>query len=517
VKTLRLPDARGHFPALHDGASARLLEQQCLRACPPHSLMAAAGLAVAQLAQALCPHGRHVWVLVGPGNNGGDGLVAATVLQNAGWTVELCLSAGTTTRPADARWALAQCHAASVLTAPWPAAPSQPPDLVIDALLGRGQSRAPQGDVADMVAAITQWADRGVPVLAVDLPTGLCGDTGRTLGPVSVQASVTLALLSCAPGLFTAQGRDAAGQVWFAPLMDTPIESGVAPTARLAGPPDWHSAAPARLHAQHKGSFGDLWVVGGAPGMGGAVSLAARAALAAGAGRVFLSALHDTPLAPDPIWPEVMQRASSAWQARGVLEQATVVCGCGGGDAVRHVLPAVLARSARLVLDADALNAVSTDPGLRKLLCQRKMRGQATVLTPHPLEAARLLGCTVAQVQASRLAQAQTLAEDLACVVLLKGSGSVIAAPGQLPVLNPSGNARLATPGSGDVLAGWLGGLWSQGATVELPERVQQISAAAAWSHGAAAEGASPGPTLRGPLPASALITALQQFAAQAH
>jgi hydroxyethylthiazole kinase-like uncharacterized protein yjeF len=182
-----------------------------------------------------------------------------------------------------------------------------------------------------------------------------------------------------------------------------------------------------------------------------------------------------------------------------------VVCGCGGGAAVAPVLPGVLAHAARLVLDADGLNAVAAGAGLQAALRQRADGGLPTVLTPHPLEAARLLGCDTAAVQADRLASAQALAERLQAVVLLKGSGSVVAAPGLAPWINPTGSARLGTGGSGDVLAGWLGGwLAGQPAPVTVTG-LQQLAATAAWLHGRAADAGDP----RLPLRAGDLIEAM--------
>ncbi|MGE8375036.1 MAG: ADP-dependent NAD(P)H-hydrate dehydratase, partial [Diaphorobacter nitroreducens] len=183
-----------------------------------------------------------------------------------------------------------------------------------------------------------------------------------------------------------------------------------------------------------------------------------------------------------PQQPELMLRRCDAL----ALDHATVVCGCGGGAAVAAVLPDVLQQSARLVLDADALNAVAADPHLQHLLRERGRQGRPTVLTPHPLEAARLLAGTTAAVQADRLAAARTLADQYGCTVLLKGSGSVIAAPGHTPLINPTGNARLATGGTGDVLAGLLG--------ARLAAEPAQAGAAfaaagnACWEHGAAAD-----------------------------
>jgi len=160
-----------------------------------------------------------------------------------------------------------------------------------------------------------------------------------------------------------------------------------------------------------------------------------------------------------------------------VPARSTVVCGCGGGHTVALVLP-------RLVLDADALNAIAAESDLRALLGDRARRGAATVLTPHPLEAARLLGTTSAAVQADRLAAARALAERDGCVVVLKGSGTVVAAPGGAPFVNPTGNAALATAGTGDVLAGWRGGLWAQRQRASV--QALDVALAAVYVHGAA-------------------------------
>ena len=437
--------------------------------------MQSAGLAAARLAQALVPHAQHVQVFAGPGNNGGDGAVAATLLHQGGHQVSLSLMADAARLPADAAHALALAQAAGVPVHPSLPAADAPCDLRIDALLGLGANRAPEGLVADAINFIQ--ADN-TPVLAVDLPSGLHADTGAVMG-LAVRATATLALLTLNPGLFTASGRDHSGEVWFDNLgVSTDATPGV---ARLAG--EQRSAWPARQHAHHKGSFGDVAVVGGAAGMTGAAWLAAQAALAAGAGRVFCSLLDEHAALLLPQRPELMGRPAWWLSAPPLLARSTVVCGCGGGDAVRHVLPPLLAHAGRLVLDADALNAIAADTSLQRTLRARSDRGLPTVLTPHPLEAARLLDSTAAQVQADRLAAAQTLAERYGCVVVLKGSGTVVAAPGLLPSINWSGNARLATAGSGDVLAGWIAGTWSA-AKVD----AHQAAVASVWLHGHAAD-----------------------------
>jgi hydroxyethylthiazole kinase-like uncharacterized protein yjeF len=169
------------------------------------------------------------------------------------------------------------------------------------------------------------------------------------------------------------------------------------------------------------------------------------------------------------------------------LGAAVVVCGCGAGEAVRAVLPKLLSHVRRLLLDADALNAMAADTQLQSLLAARAGRGHVTLLTPHPLEAARLLGCSAAQVQADRIGAATRLANTWNCVVVLKGSGSVIAAPGRQPCLNPTGNAALAGAGTGDVLAGWLGGWWSQSGAQASVTSVFDVARGAVYLHGTAA------------------------------
>ena len=171
-----------------------------------------------------------------------------------------------------------------------------------------------------------------------------------------------------------------------------------------------------------------------------------------------------------------------------VLARTTVVCGCGGGDAVRAPLPRVISLAHRLVLDADALNAIAADTALAQLLRARSAGGRGTVLTPHPLEAARLLACTTTEVQAARLQAAQELAERFQCVIVLKGSGSVIAAPASVARINCTGNAALATAGTGDVLAGWLGGRWAQMTNGDEAAAAFMVARQAVAEHGAAAE-----------------------------
>ncbi|KQP44253.1 bifunctional ADP-dependent NAD(P)H-hydrate dehydratase/NAD(P)H-hydrate epimerase [Pseudorhodoferax sp. Leaf274] len=448
---------------LHGSSATRQLEARATAAAGPHVLMQRAGLAVARLAQAVAPHARQVWIACGPGNNGGDGLEAAMHLQR--WGKQPCVQwFGDERRLApDAAASLQRARAAGVpFTHATPEL--QPDDLAIDALLGLGSTRPATGDMAACVAALNASA---APVLAIDLPTGLAADTGQATGP-AVRARYTLSLLTLKPGLFTGTGRDLAGQVWFDALQD----GDTAPAdAVLAGPPPMRL----RAHASHKGSYGDVAVLGGAPGMRGAAVLAGSAALHAGAGRVYIAALDASAsdLATDA--PELMWRAPADLP----LARLAIACGCGGGPQVAAWLPQVLAEAAQLVLDADALNAVAADIHLQDLLRQRR---QPTVLTPHPLEAARLLESNTAAVQADRLAAAQALAERFGVVAVLKGSGTVVTAPGRTPAINPTGNARLATAGTGDVLAGFVAARLAAGAPA------WEAACHAVFQHGALAD-----------------------------
>lgn len=471
---------------LHGIASTRNLEQLAQAQLPPHTLMQRAGLAIARLAKAIAPHARAVWVVCGPGNNGGDGLEAAAHLRAWGWdvTVTHLPAQGL---PADAAAALQRARQAGVRFALQPP-PLSPQDLAIDALLGIGAR--PVDSASPLAEALTALAHCNAPVLAVDVPSGLNADNGHfaidsgsekqayTRAQTRLNVKNTLTLLTVKPGLLMGTGRDAAGTLWFDDL-------GVAATTSSA---DAHLTVPTQAapipHAAHKGTRGDVAVIGGAPGMTGAALLAATAALHGGAGRVFVALLDTHGPTVDPQQPELMFRSPDTldWQ------RSTVVCGCGGGEAVRALLPRVLATPAALVLDADALNAVATQADLRQLLIARGAHHHTTVLTPHPLEAARLLGCSTALVQADRLVAARKLANELACVVVLKGSGTVVAAPGRVPLLNPTGNGRLGTGGTGDVLAGWLGARLARAGATATIATVQQYAAEVVFHHGKLAD-----------------------------
>lgn len=450
---------QGAWP-LYSVAHIRAMETQAAAALPPHTLMQRAGLALAQLALALAPHAKRFWIACGPGNNGGDGFEAAMHLQAWGKSPHISYLP-VAAMPADAAESLQRARAAGVPITD--AAPSDF-DCAIDALFGIGSLR-PMGETHRGWTARMNAA--GVTVLAVDNPSGLDVETGAAAKTV-VHATATLSFLGLKPGLFTAQGRDVCGEIWCNTLQ---VAAREALAAELNPAPD---RLP-RLHDSHKGSFGDVTVVGGDTGMLGAALLAARSALYQGAGRVYLAALDPQAPGVDLAQPEIMFRSPStlAWP------QLTVVAGCGGGARIAAWLPQLARDSAHLVLDADGLNALATSADSREHVRQR--RADTTVLTPHPLEAARLLQCTPPHVQANRLPAAQALAEMFQATVVLKGSGTVIAAPGRTPRINPTGNARLATGGTGDVLAGMVGASMSAGLGA------YDAASAAVYRHGQAA------------------------------
>lgn len=461
------PHRPQHQAPLHGLAATRQIEQHALRQAPHQGLIEPAGVAVAQLARAIAPHARRVVVVCGPGHNGADGLIAARTLRHWGIQGMLAVDLAPASPTPARQWAQQEAMAAGVeLTRDWPPSGA---DVVIDALLGIG-ARAPLP--ADMAAGC-EWLNRlACPVLCVDVPSGLDCDTGRplfdALAPLGERH--TLSLLTLKPGLFTGMGRDLAGHIWHHALGCEPLLASTPPTARLWAPGDSVWASEPAAHHSHKGSHGDVMVVGGDMGqhsgqrMVGAAVLAARAALHAGAGRVYLGLVGAdvaTPLWMDPAEPGLMLRPANS--AAQMPPDTVLVCGCGGGDAVADVLPALLASAHPLVLDADALNLIARDTPAQDAMKQRAQQQRFTVITPHPLEAARLCGLSTAEVQAQRLVVAAQLSQRWGCVTVLKGSGTVVSDSDGDTTINASGNGRLATAGTGDVLAGMVGAALARG------------------------------------------------------
>ncbi len=440
---MHLLDIREAHPLFGTEAS-RMFEREALASAKPFALMRRAGKSVARLALAIAPHAQSIWVACGPGNNGGDGIEAALELAARGKTV-IVTWLGDPLEHTSPDTPYQRAVAAGVFFSE-----AQPStfDLCIDGLLGIGSNRPPSGLMAHWINSMN-----AAPAicLAIDLPTGLDADTG-VAHFACVQADATLALMTLKPGLFTGKGRDASGSVWFEALgreNDQVAQYGP-PSATLIG----HPTVSRRLQDSHKGSYGDVAIVGGAAGMRGAALLAGIAALHFGAGRVFVAQLDQRDaLVYDCAHPEIMFRHFADFD----LASKTLVCGCGGGDAVRAVIPKVLTSLSPVVLDADALNAIAIDSQLETLLRARQKSGKTTVMTPHPLEASRLLATSTERVQKNRLTACLEIADRFQCTVVLKGSGTVICTPQQVPAINPTGNPRLACAGTGDVLAGMIG------------------------------------------------------------
>jgi hydroxyethylthiazole kinase-like uncharacterized protein yjeF len=290
-------------------------------------------------------------------------------------------------------------------------------------------------------------------VLALDVPSGLQSDTGRVLGR-AVRATHTITFIGLKPGLLTLDGPDYAGEITVENLNISLPPA----TAWVASPELFKEALKRRPRNFHKGHAGSLGILGGASGMTGAALLAGRAALKLGAGRVYVGLLDETPTGVDSVNPELMLRHVD--DALG-LDLDALVVGPGLGESERGetVVGAVLASDIPCVLDADALNLISQNESFRKACAHRTAE---TLVTPHPAEAARLLGSSVAAVQADRVKAARMIAENLNAQVVLKGNGSIVAARDGHWFINTTGNPGMASAGMGDVLAGLLGALLAQ-------------------------------------------------------
>ncbi len=463
---------------LYAVAQIRDIERAALACVPPCTLMQRAGQATAELAlqllHAASPVPR-VLVVAGPGNNGGDALETAALLAEQGIHVEVLLAAGPARYTGDAAQAYgrsAESAASFIRFEQLEAAQDDSFNLAIDGLFGIGLARAPEGDLRRAIDLLNRLP---CPVLAIDVPSGLDADSGTVVGDIAVHASHTITFLGNKPGLHTGQGRDHAGEVHVDFLQVDPSLH-EAPQAMLNAPALFGSFARHRLHASHKGSYGDLTVIGGAAGMGGAVLLAARMGAMAGAGRVFAAFAGSVP-AFDPVHPELMCRDAHAV----ALKDGAIVAGPGLGmsTAANDLLSRALASRLPLVIDADGLNLLAEEAPLQAKLAAR---AAPAILTPHPLEAARLAGCDARTVQADRMRVARELARRFHAVVVLKGSGSVIAAPDGRVVINGTGNPALATAGSGDVLSGLCGALLAQ------QRPAWEAALAAVWLHGRAAD-----------------------------
>lgn len=447
------------------GESVRTIERAWIGALGGGVLMQRAAHAVAQATARLArltPRGTPIVALVGPGNNGGDALAALALLRERGFAVHaLALSTAEPTA-ADARdvWAAwtRGGHAIERIEAvsPWLARDA----IFIDGLFGIGLARPLDGAAALAVHALR---DARARVVCIDVPSGLSADTGAVLGGadgIAVRGTHTVTMIADKPGLHTGDALDHVGTLEVADLAVTPSTgpgaSALAPDGQLFTENDARAAMPGRARNSNKGSYGTVVVVGGAAGTTGAALLAGLGAQAAGAGKVYLASPDARVF--DPGQPQLMTRAIDA-----PFDDANALCvGCGLGVtqvAAQSVLRACQAE-VPLVLDADALNLAAHEHAFGRRIAHRRA---PTVLTPHPLEAARLLGGTVSDVQGDRVRAARRLAAQFNATVILKGAGSVVASANGFWSIIDAGAPALATAGTGDVLAGVVAALLARG------------------------------------------------------
>jgi hydroxyethylthiazole kinase-like uncharacterized protein yjeF len=467
-----LTDLRSRVaPPLFMAADIRTIERQWAEAHPDASLMERAGACAAELALMLASEtGEPILVLAGPGNNGGDALVAARLLAAQGIPLMVVSGADPVRLPADAAHAWEAWRQAGGKVHPDIPA-GQRFGLVIDGLFGVGLVRDVGGDEA-------RWLELAnalpCPRLALDIPSGLDSDSGRIRG-IALRADHTLTYLALKPGLFTADGPDCCGQLH--------LDSLGVDCAALASPSGFaltrqesrHTLPPRRKNS-HKGEFGHVGIIGGAPGMVGAALIAGRAALQHGAGSVTLGIL-DERIAVDYFEPRLMFGMPEAL-LQGRLDVLAIGPGLGRSARANNLLQQALALPCPLLLDADALNLLAARPELAE---QAAQRSHPTLLTPHPGEAARLLGSRSADIQQDRIGSALQLSRQFSAQVALKGAGTVIASPAGRYAINTTGGPWLAQAGSGDRLSGMVAALLGQGMPAE--DALQ----AAVWLHGSAA------------------------------
>lgn len=465
-----------HGTPIYRAEDIRRIEA-CAAAAPESPrLMERAGLAAAELARDLASGtGKAVLVVAGPGDNGGDALVLARHLKEWWFNVSVVFTGDEQKLSPDAAAAFAKWRAAGgdVMTEP-PRA--QHHALIVDGLFGIGLER----ELGGSYAALVSWMNgAGAPVLALDVPSGLDSDTGRVLG-CAVHASHTMTFIGLKAGLLTLDGPEHCGELRVATLGLDAAQL-VPPRGSVIGPAVLESALPPRRLNSHKGDYGSVGIIGGARGMGGAALLAGRAALKVGAGRVYVGFADEDHLSVDPLQPELMLRGAEEVLGLDPLASLAVGPGLGRSRAAEALVRSAVTSSLPLVLDADALNLVAAHEPLRAALIRRDA---PAILTPHPAEAARLLGVTTPEVQRDRVAAALALAATYRCGTVLKGAGSVCAWPDGRWAINTSGNPGMASAGMGDVLTGVIAALLAQGASAEV------ALTAGVYLHGAAGDAA---------------------------
>ena len=422
------------------------------------------------------PEPEHIQVLCGTGNNGGDGFLMADLAHKRGIPTTVLQLGDAEKIGGDALLARKQALANGVDIRAFADTPVMSIGVIVDAMLGTGLGGDVRGEYRDAIGDINA---SGTAVLAVDIPSGLCSDSGRVLG-VAVRADVTVTFIGLKRGLFTGEAGDYTGAIQFTDLAVPPQVYGTVATdcSRLELEP-LLEALPARPANAHKGLYGTVLVIGGDEGMAGAAALAGEAALRCGAGLVRVATRPAHVAALVARTPEVMPRGvDSGPELEPLLESADVLVvgpGLGQSDWSEYLLQMAAASGKPMVLDADGLNLLAAGR------ISGEQRRDNWVLTPHPGEAARLLQCSTAEIQADRFAAVRALQQRYGGVVLLKGSGSLIADSDEV-VVSDYGNPGMASGGMGDVLSGVIGSLLAQ----HLPPL--RATALGVCLHGAAAD-----------------------------
>ncbi len=446
---------------IHSVENVRRIDQAAINdaGISGYALMTRAAQAALDETLRKFPKAKRWQIVCGPGNNGGDGYVLARLAGQKGIGVSVLAASSPESLSGDARSACLDFAAEGGTVVEWAGALDPDADLMVDALLGSGLQRELEGVFADIVEAINAHA---APVVALDIPSGLHGDSGAIMGK-AVSADLTVTFVALKPGLFLGAGRSCVGELAFAGLgIPADCLQEFAPVLRRIEASLLAKALPPRASDAHKGDFGHVLLIGGNPGMPGAIRLAGMAALRTGAGRVTV-ATH--PLNVPPIaaaCPELMFHAvEKAADLVEVLHRADVIGigpGLGTGDWGRSLLDAALGANLPTVIDADALT----------LLADLKSRQDNWILTPHPGEAARLLATDSGEVQRDRPRAATELQRRYGGTVVLKGAGSLVSGGAGTCWLCTAGNAGMASPGMGDVLTGIIAALLAQRVSQEM-------------------------------------------------
>lgn len=466
--------------ALYYAAQSRQLDRLAIeqRGIAGYTLMQRAGTAAFSLLRGRWPRARHITIVCGPGNNGGDGYVVARVAAEAGLE-PLVLALGDAKRlHGDAQAARTAMEQAGVAAQPFSADALHGSEVIVDALFGTGLEREVTDEWRHAIEAMNATPDAAV--LAIDIPSGLHADSGQVLG-VAVKAHATISFIGLKTGLFTGHGRDYCGDIVFDDLeVPADVYHEVQPAARRMSERSLARLVPRRPRSTHKGDVGHVAVIGGGPGMAGAARLAGEAAARAGAGLVTL-VTHPTHAAYLSLArPELLTHAvSDGTSLPAAVQRATVLAtgpGLGQERWARDVLARALDCPQPKVVDADALNLLAADP----------VKRSDWILTPHPGEAARLLGTTTAEVQGQRFDALRALLDRYGGVCVLKGAGTLVGKADSPEVwLCDAGNPGMASGGMGDVLTGIVAAL--------LAQHIDPFAAArvAVWLHATAADDAA--------------------------